>query len=84
MQPIISAIQVNNQSSTKFLPFNRRTLLPGQKQDIRVNYSDGAVLAVEPYEKNDNPDWPQPHLQTVENGMISIENNTNCALLLGS
>ena len=34
--------------------------------------------------KNENPNWPEPQLQAVENGMLSITNNTSNAVLLGS
>ena len=84
MQPIISKVQVDTQQPIKFSQFKRRTLLPGQCQDIKMNFCDGTVLAIEPYEKNDDPNWPRPHLQTVQNGKISIKNDTNNALLLGS
>ena len=83
-QPLISAAQVQNVITSKNITLKSRTLLPGQVYHVPVNHKEGTVLAIEPHERNMCPDWPPPQLQTVENGRITLCNNTNNAVLLGS
>ena len=49
-----------------------------------VNHNEGTTLAIEPYEKIDNPNWPEPQMLNVKNGKIHLTNKTNNAVLLGS
>ena len=65
------------------LSFKSRVLLPGQSQSVHVDKTDGTVVAVEPFEQNNNVSWPEPHLQSVENGKIQLTNSSNDTILLG-
>ena len=78
-----SSPKVKPDVPTKLLSFKSRVLLPGQYHSVSVDKKDGTVIAVEPFERNNNVEWPKPHLQSVENGKISLVNNSNDAILLG-
>ena len=83
-QPLISTIQVTKNNPSKNVTFQRRTLMPGQTYKIPVKQKDGDIIAIEPHEMNDYTDWPVPQLQIVDNGTVSIKNETNNPMLLGS
>ena len=59
-----------------------RVILPGQTVDLPVNAPDDELIAVEPWEKNKNPDWPQPQLCTVLNGQVQVLNETPEPIIL--
>ena len=78
-----SSSEVNQNYRNKLLSFKSRILLPGQTQNLSIEKSNGDVVAVEPWEKNNNSEWPEPHFQEVKNGKISLQNNSNNAIILG-
>ena len=81
--PQSSPSKVKQDVPNKLHTFKSRTLLPGQCQDIPVHEEDGTIVAIEPFEQNNNSEWPEPRLQAVENGKIVLNNNTNDAITLG-
>ena len=82
--PIVAPIKVTPPHSSSLLKFNRRTLLPGQSQVVSVKQEDGEVVSVEPWEQNEDPEWPRPELHTIKNGTITLHNSSNKAILLGT
>ena len=83
-KPLVSAIQVLENNPSKNITFQRRTLLPGQCYQFPVKQEEGTVLAIEPHERNNYAKWPEPQLQTVHNGTITIKNDTHDPMLLGT
>ena len=67
----------------KLLKFESRILLPGQKETLKVEHEDGSTVAVEPFEQNNNLEWPKSQLQTVINGRIHVENDSSDPICLG-
>ena len=51
-------------------------LLPGQQIEYTVPHQDNTILAVQPWFQNKSVHWPQPQLCQVQNGKVSISNNT--------
>ena len=51
-------------------------LLPGQQIEYSVPHQDDTILAVQPWFQNKSLQWPQPQLCQVQNGKVSISNNT--------
>ena len=43
-----------------------KVILPGQSMIQNIKAPDNSVVAIEPWEKNKNPDWPEPQLCTVQ------------------
>ena len=64
--------QVNRIKSSRLLTFKPRTLLPSQELVIPVNEENGTLISVEPWEQNRQISWPEPQLQTVVNGKITL------------
>ena len=60
-----------------------RILLPGQQIQIPVEMEDGVTVSVEPWEQNKNDSWPEPQLQSISEGNISLINSTNDSIMLG-
>ena len=76
--------KVDSKTSAKLLSLdNTKILLPGQTLEIPVKMENGEIVSVEPWEQNKNPDWPEPHLQSVTEGKIDLINNTNDAIFVG-
>ena len=81
--PLVAPLKVTPQHSSKLLKLKRRTLLPGQTHVVSVEREDGDVVSVESWDENEDPTWPEPQLQTVKDGTISLVNSTNNAVFLG-
>ena len=62
----------------------KKILYPGQKITISVPHKDGDVVAVEPWEQNKNVFWPPPHLATVRDRSIEIENTADLPVFIGN
>ena len=60
-----------------------KALLPGQKVTEKVPHLDGAVVAIEPWERNKMQTWPEPHLATIKEGVLELVNNTSEIVKLG-
>ena len=76
--------QVNKNHSSKLLSFKSRVLLPGQDIDVQVPNKEGSLIAIEPWENNKNPSWPDPQMQNVVNGSITLSNMSNNPIYLGT
>ena len=53
-----------------------KLLLPNQTAEIKTTLPENTTVLVEPRMEN-NSDWPLPQLQTVQNGKITIENQSS-------
>ena len=83
--PIMADVKVIPPShSSNLHSFKCRTLLPGQTQFVPVKQEDGDIVAVEPWEKNEDTSFPEPDLLTVNDGKIKLTNTSNNAILLGT
>ena len=54
----------------------KQVILPGQLYEVHTKGDENGILAVQPWEQNKNPFWPEPQLCTVREGRIQIENKT--------
>ena len=61
---------------------NLQVLLPGQSAEIEVNAHEQDVVAIQPWENNNNPLWPDPQLCTVRGGKVRLENKTADPVIL--
>ena len=78
--------KVTNKNSARnlsFKPFKSRVLLPGQNIEVEVENPENSLVAIEPSELNENPDWPEAHLQNVVHGKITLHNSTTEPIVLG-
>ena len=56
--------------------------MPGQSAEIEVNAHEQDVVAIQPWENNNNPLWPDPQLCTVRGGKVRLENKTADPVIL--
>ena len=76
--------KVENNHPSKLLSMDKsRILLPGQQIQIPVQMEDGVTVSVEPWEQNKNHSWPEPQLQSISEGNISLMNSTPESIVLG-
>ena len=61
---------------------NLRVLLPGQSAEMEVSAHENDVVAVQPWENNNNPSWPDPQLCTVRGGKIQLVNKAAHPVIL--
>ena len=57
--------------------------MPNQDIDIPVNVDGNSVVAIEPWEINNNNNWPEAQLQTISDGYIKLHNGTSEPIFLG-
>ena len=78
-------VQLKNSQVKCNLVHNKavKVILPGQILTQSSQYPDGSVVAIEPWEQNLNPEWPEPQLCTVSKGKIEIANSTNDPIIIG-
>ena len=60
-----------------------KVILPGHDITQVVKVPNDTVVAIEPWENNKNPDWPEPQLCTVKDNSITIRNNSPEPVILG-
>ena len=83
MVPLLEQ-QVNKlQPSSQLLTFKSRILLPDQEISVPVKMTEGSVIAIHPWEQNENMLWPNAQLQTVRNKRIWLKNETTEPIHLG-
>ena len=59
------------------------TILPGQALTLTVPFSDNHVVAVEAGPDSPSAEWPTPQLCTVQQGTITIQNNSSTPIIKG-
>ena len=57
--------------------------MPEQEISVDVQKEDNSIISIEPWEKNENVDWPEAQIQKVVNGKINLCNSSNKPIVLG-
>ena len=79
-----SKVQVKTPAKCNLVNNNTiKVLFPGQHLSQPANFPEGSIVAVEPWEQNKNPNWPEPQLCTVSQGKIKVENSTINPIVVG-
>ena len=74
--------KTNQQQSQTLHTCSKQVILPGQVYVADTKREENEVVAVQPWEKNTNPGWPEPQLCTVQGGKILLENKTDKPIIL--
>ena len=72
----------NQQRSQTLHTCPKQVILPGQSYKANTKHEEKDIVAVQPWEKNKNPFWPEPQLCTVKGGKILLEKKTDKPIIL--
>ena len=59
-----------------------QVILPGQSATIHIAAPEDETVAIQPWENNKNPSWPEPQLCTVQKGQVELDNKTETPVIL--